>query len=173
MDMTKVIKITESELKQMVKEALNVHYSSDNIPKYQQEVTKIIHDGKKFGNRILTIIKSLTIGEIMENPSKYQKMYQDIVNMVDHYSKMNNKYYDIHSALEDNEENNDQINEFYHQVSNLDSLWNDLDDMRMIFSEMIDTVIDGSGQIKSKIKDFETDYPSETINITQHNTDEN
>jgi len=56
-EMTKTIKVTKSQLKQMIKESLSISFDVNQLPKYTQEVVKLIHDGKKFGNQLLNIIK--------------------------------------------------------------------------------------------------------------------
>lgn len=170
--MTKTIKVTKSQLKQMIKESLTVRIDVSQLPKYTQEVVKLIHDGKKFGNQLLNIIKDLSIGEILNDVQKYQKMFSDVEAMASHYYKKSNQYYDVHTALEGDEENEDQIEEYYHLVSDLDTLATDLDDMKDMFETLMDMISDGPGLIKDKLNYFDKQYPSQTINVGEPNKTE-
>ena len=168
-EMTKTIKVTKSQLKQMIKESLSISFDVNQLPKYTQEVVKLIHDGKKFGNQLLNIIKDLSVGEILNDVQKYQKMFSEIDTMAAHYYKKSNQYYDIHSALEGDEENEEQIDEYYHLVSDLDTLSSDLDDMKNMFETLMEMISDGPGQIKDKLSYFDKQYPSQTINVGEPN----
>jgi DNA repair ATPase RecN len=172
MDMSKTIKVTKSQLKQMIKESLAVSFDPNQLPKYSQEVVKLIHDGKKFGNQLLNIIKNLSIAEILNDVQKYQKMFTDVEAMASHYYKKSNQYYDIHSALEGDEENEDAIEEYYHLVSDLDTVATDLDDMKDMFENIMEMVTDAGGQIKDKMTYFDKQYPTQTINVGQPNKTE-
>lgn len=156
----------------MIKESLTVRIDVSQLPKYTQEVVKLIHDGKKFGNQLLNIIKDLSIGEILNDVQKYQKMFGDVEAMASHYYKKSNQYYDVHTALEGDEENEDQIEEYYHLVSDLDTLATDLDDMKDMFETLMDMISDGPGLIKDKLNYFDKQYPSQTINVGEPNKTE-
>lgn len=156
----------------MIKESLTVSFDVNQLPKYTQEVVKLIHEGKKFGNQLLNIIKGLSVGEILNDVQKYQKMFSEVEAMATHYYKKSNQYYDIHSALEGDEENEDQIEEYYHLVSDLDTLATDLDDMKEMFETLIEMISDGPGLVKDKINYFDKQYPNQTINVSEPNKTE-
>jgi DNA repair ATPase RecN len=170
--MAKTIKVTKSQLNQMIQESLAVRIDPNQLPKYTQEVVKLIHDGKKFGNQLLNIIKDLSIGEILNDTQKYYKMFNDIDAMATHYYKKSNQYYDIHSALEGDEENEDAIEEYYHLVSDLDTVATDLDDMKSMFENVMEMVTDAGGQIKDKMNYLDKQYPNQTINVGEPNKTE-
>jgi hypothetical protein len=170
--MTKTIKVTKSQLKQMIKESLTVRIDVSQLPKYTQEVVKLIHEGRKFGNQLLNIIKDLSIGEILNDVQKYQKMFSEVEAMATHYYKKSNQYYDVHTALEGDEENEDQVEEYYHLVSDLDTLATDLDDMKEMFETLIEMISDGPGLIKDKLNYFDKQYPNQTINVSEPNKTE-
>ena len=156
----------------MIKESLTVRIDVNQLPKYTQEVVKLIHDGRKFGNQLLNIIKDLSIGEILNDVQKYQKMFSEVEAMASHYYKKSNQYYDVHTALEGDEENEDQIEEYYHLVSDLDTLATDLDDMKDMFETLMEMISDGPGLIKDKLNYFDKQYPSQTINVGEPNKTE-
>lgn len=170
--MSKTIKVTKSQLKQMIKESLAIRIDPNQLPKYTQEVVKLIHDGKKFGNQLLNIIKDLSIGEIINDAQRYHKMFTDVEAMASHYYKKSNEYYDIHSSLEGDEENEDAIEEYYHLVSDLDTVATDLDDMKDMFENIMEMVTEAGGQIKDKINYFDKQYPTQTINVGEPNKTE-
>jgi DNA repair ATPase RecN len=172
MDMSKTIKVTKSQLKQMIKESLAVSFDPNQLPKYSQEVVKLIHEGRKFGNQLLNIIKDLSISEILNDVQKYQKMFGEVETMAGHYYKKSNQYYDIHSSLEGDEEHQDSIEEYYHLVSDLDTMANDLDDMKDMFGNIMEMVTDAGGQINDKMAYFDKKYPSQTINVGEPNKTE-
>ena len=176
--MAKIVKLTKNDLIRIVEETLNILPNQNDLPKQLSEMEKITNEGKKTINRIYNFVMDLSLREILEDPSKYDKLLQDIENTQDVYSKKHDQFYDIIESHWDayiNDEMDDETRDTYNKYNNvLNELYNVSDGMNTlyrIFEEMHFTV-----NRTSLLKDFTDTYPNQTINIStalNNNTDEN
>ena len=110
MDMKKVI-LTEAQFNKLVEQT--VFYDLSELPSHLESITKDVIEGKKAMGKLLTYLKSINIGNVLEEPVKYSKIVQDCSKLHEVYRTKFNKYYDIRDSYEQQEYKFDQPVEFY------------------------------------------------------------
>ena len=172
MSMKKVI-LTEAQFSKLVEQT--VTYDLSELPSHLGSITKDVIEGKKAMGKLLTYLKSINIGNVLEEPVKYSKIVQDCSKLHEVYRTKFNKYYDIRDSYEQQEYNNDgrysdEFNKFDHLVSDMDNLQTDLDNLHDMYNDIIEPFVE-YGKVSERMSYFEKEYPPETINITPMNND--
>lgn len=170
MSMKKVI-LTEAQFSKLVEQT--VTYDLSELPSHIESITKDVSEGKKAMGKLLTYLKSINIGNVLEEPVKYSKIVEDCSKLYEVYRAKNNKYWDIRDSFEQQEYENDgrysdEFNKFDHLVNDIDNLQTDLDDLHDMYNDIIEPFVE-YGKVSERMSYFEKQYPPETINITPIN----
>jgi len=165
--MKKVI-LTEAQFNKLMEQS--VFYDLSELPTHIESITRDINEGKKAMGKLLTFLKSINIGNILEEPAKYTKAVENVGKLYDAYNSKFNKYWDIRDSYEQQEYASeegysDEFNEFDHLVSDIDNLQVDLDKLHDIFSDIIEPFLQ-YGKVNERMSYYEKEYPPETVNIT-------
>lgn len=165
--MKKVI-LTEAQFNKLMEQS--VFYDLSELPKHIESITRDINEGKKAMGKLLTFLKSITIGNILEEPAKYTKIVENAGKLYEAYNSKFNKYWDIRDSYEQQEYASeegysDEFNEFDHLVSDIDNLQVDFDKLHDIFSDIIEPFLE-YGKVNERMSYYEKEYPPETVNIT-------
>jgi hypothetical protein len=168
--MKKVI-LTEAQFSKLVEQT--VTYDLSELPSHIESITKDVSEGKKAMGKLLTYLKSINIGNVLEEPVKYSKIVEDCSKLYEVYRAKNNKYWDIRDSFEQQEYENDgrysdEFNKFDHLVNDIDNLQTDLDDLHDMYNDIIEPFVE-YGKVSERMSYFEKQYPPETINITPIN----
>ncbi len=166
MDMKKVI-LTEAQFNKLVEQT--VFYDLNELPSQIESITRDINEGKKAMGKLITFLKTINIGNILEEPAKYTKVVTDCGKLAEVYKNKFNKYWDIRDSFEQQEYDieksySGEFNKFDHMVSDIDNLQLDLDDLHDMFNDIIEPFAK-YGKVSEKMEYYEKEYPPETINI--------
>jgi len=166
MSMKKVI-LTEAQFSKLVEQT--VTYDLSELPSHIESITKDVSEGKKAMGKLLTYLKSINIGNVLEEPVKYSKIVEDCSKLYEVYRTKNNKYWDIRDSFEQQEYENDgrysdEFNKFDHLVNDIDNLQTDLDNLHDMYDDIIKPFVE-YGKVSERMSYFEKEYPPETINI--------
>lgn len=120
--MKKII-ITEAQFKLIQEDGWQ--YSPEKIDEFVEINKSNLDKGNKVLRGAFNAVTMLTIGEIMDNPERFEKFHAEIESQQKHYETIYNKYYDIVEMYDwmdrpDNVTALDKINE------QIDSVQNDL-----------------------------------------------
>jgi uncharacterized protein YutD len=164
--MKKVI-LTEAQFSKLVEQT--VTYDLSELPSHIESITKDVSEGKKAMGKLLTYLKSINIGNVLEEPVKYSKIVEDCSKLYEVYRAKNNKYWDIRDSFEQQEYENDgrysdEFNKFDHLVNDIDNLQTDLDNLHDMYDDIIKPFVE-YGKVSERMSYFEKQYPPETINI--------
>ena len=167
MDMKKLI-LTEDQFNKLLEQT--IVYDESEIPKIIEVVSKDVMEGKKTMSKLLSYLKTINIGNILEEPVKYTKITEDCGKLAKVYNVKFNKYYDVRESFEQKEYYSDkpysnEFRELDRLVTDLDNLQTDLDNLYDIYTEIVEPFVE-YGKVSEKISYFEKEYPPETINIT-------
>lgn len=169
--MKKVI-LTEAQFNKLMEQSL--FYDLSELPKYIETIKKDINEGKKAMSKLLTFLKSINIGNILEEPVKYIKVVENTAKLYEAYNSKFNKYWDVRDSFEQQEYSkddetygsySDEFNEFDGLVSDIDNLQVDLDKLHDIFSDILEPFLE-YGKVNERMSYYEKEYPPETINVT-------
>jgi uncharacterized protein YutD len=168
--MKKVI-LTEAQFSKLVEQT--VTYDLSELPSHIESITRDLIEGKKAMGKLLTYLKSINIGNVLEEPVKYSKIVEDCSKLYEVYRAKNNKYWDIRDSFEQQEYENDgrysdEFNKFDHLVNDIDNLQTDLDNLHEMYDDIIKPFVE-YGKVSERMSYFEKQYPPETINITPIN----
>jgi hypothetical protein len=166
MDMKKVI-LTEAQFNKLVEQT--VFYDLSELPSHIESITRDISEGKKAMGKLIGFLKTINIGNILEEPVKYTKIVKDCGKLVEVYKAKFNKYWDIRDSYEQqeyasDEGYSDEFNQFDHMVSDIDNLQTDLDNLHDMYNDIIEPFIE-YGKVSERMAYYEKEYPPETINI--------
>ena len=166
--MKKVI-LTEDQFNRLVEQT--IFYDLDQLPTFIETIRKEIIEGKKAMSKLLVYLKTINIGNILEEPVKYTKIVEDCGKLAKVYNTKFNKYWDIRDSFEQQEYENDgrysdEFNEFDKLVGEIDNLQTDLDNLHDMFNDIIEPFIE-YGKVSERMSYYEKEYPPETINVTQ------
>jgi len=120
--MKKII-ITEAQLKLIQEDGWQ--YSPEKIDEFVEIAKKELDKGTKTFRSAFNAITTVAIGDIMDEPERFEKFHQEVEAQQKHYESIYNKYYDIVEMYDwmdrpDNVTALDKINE------QIDSVQNDL-----------------------------------------------
>ena len=165
--MKKVI-LTETQFNKLVEQT--IFHDLSELPSHIETITKEINEGKKAMGKLITFLKTINIGNILEEPVKYTKIVEDCGKLAKVYNTKFNKYWDIRDSYEQQEyasDNgySDEFNQFDHLVSDIDNLQTDLDNLHDMYNDIIEPFIE-YGKVSERMSYYEKEYPPETINIT-------
>ena len=93
MDMKKVI-LTEAQFNKLVEQT--VFYDLSELPSQIETITRDINEGKKAMGKLITFLKTINIGNILEEPVKYTKIVNDCGKLAEVY---NSKFIIVVSKL--------------------------------------------------------------------------
>jgi hypothetical protein len=164
--MKKVI-LTENQFNKLMEQS--IFYDLSELPKHIESITKDINEGKKAMGKLLTFLKSINIGNILEEPVKYTKVVEDSGKLYEVFRAKFNKYWDIRDSYEQQEYASeegysDEFNQFDHLVSDIDNLQTDLDNLHDMFNDIIEPFLE-YGKVNERMGYYEKEYPPETVNI--------
>jgi HD superfamily phosphodiesterase len=164
--MKKVI-LTEEQFNRLVEQS--VFHDLSELPTHIESITKDVTEGKKAMGKLIGFLKTINIGNILEEPVKYTKIVQDCSKLYEVYRAKNNKYWDIRDSFEQQEYENDgrysdEFNKFDHLVNDIDNLQTDLDNLHDMYNDIIEPFIE-YGKVNERMSYFEKEYPPETVNI--------
>ena len=165
--MAKIVKLTKNDLIRIVEETLSILPNPNNLPKIVTEVEKLVNEGKRTINRMYHIVLDLNLRDVMEDTEKYKKLLQDMTETQEVYSKKHDQYYDSVEAFWDdylNDNLDSDSRELYNKadklINNLYEIQQDMDKLIDIFDDIL-RKMDGS-----LLDDFTTNYPDQTINVS-------
>jgi uncharacterized protein YutD len=164
--MKKVI-LTEAQFSKLVEQT--VFYDLSELPSHIESITKDVIEGKKSMSKLIGFLKTINIGNILEEPAKYSKIVQDCYKLHEIYRAKNNKYWDIRDSFDQQEYENggrysDEFYKFDHLVNDIDNLQTDLDNLHDMYNDIIEPFVE-YGKVSERMSYFEKEYPPETINI--------
>jgi uncharacterized protein YutD len=164
--MKKVI-LTEAQFSKLVEQT--VFYDLSELPSHIESITKDVIEGKKSMSKLIGFLKTINIGNILEEPAKYSKIVQDCSKLHEVYRAKNNKYWDIRDSFDEQEYENggrysDEFYKFDHLVNDIDNLQTDLDNLHDMYNDIIEPFVE-YGKVSERMSYFEKEYPPETINI--------
>ena len=167
MDMKKVI-LTETQFNKLVEQT--VFHDLSELPSHIETITRDISEGKKAMGKLITFLKTINIGNILEEPLKYTKIVEDCGKLAEVYKNKFNKYWDIRDSYEQQEYGSgngysDEFNQFDHMVSDIDNLQTDLDNLHDMYDDIIEPFVE-YGKVSERMEYYEKEYPPQTINIT-------
>lgn len=140
-------------------------YSEDRIPSLMSTITHEMNEGKKIITKYFQQLKGLNIGDVLDSPETYVKIVQFLSETEDKFRLRYNKYYDIHESFENQDLESNDVYELGRLVSDFDTVYMDISDLKEAYSDILDPIID-NGRISNKIKYLNSEYPPETIDIT-------
>ena len=164
--MKKVI-LTEAQFSKLVEQT--VFYDLSELPSHIESITKDVIEGKKSMSKLIGFLKTINIGNILEEPAKNSKIVQDCSKLNEVYRAKNNKYWDIRDSFDEQEYENggrysDEFYKFDHLVNDIDNLQTDLDNLHDMYNDIIEPFVE-YGKVSERMSYFEKEYPPETINI--------
>jgi hypothetical protein len=109
----------------------------------------------------------LTVGDVLEEPSKYRNILKKMETTSKSYTDKWGKYFDIVDSFELDFDNR-PLMLMDKEVSNLDRIQTDIDNIKDMYSEYLDIILDGSGNIENKFVYYEKEYPSVTIKTNNY-----
>ncbi len=110
------------------------------------------------------MFKSLNVGEIFEQPSKFVNIINQMKSVHKKYSDKSKNYYGILDTFE-NDFDNKPLMKFENLNLDFDTVVMDMYDIIEKIDEIVEMVIDNE-EIKEKYKYFEKEYPEETIDVS-------
>jgi hypothetical protein len=164
--MKKVI-LTETQFNKLVEQT--IFHDLSELPSHIETITRDVIEGKKAMGKLITFLKTINIGNILEEPVKYTKIVQDCSKLYEVYRAKNNKYWDIRDSYEQQEYASekgysDEFKKFDRLVSVIDNLQTDLDNLHDMYNDIIEPFVE-YGKVSERMSYFEKEYPPETIDI--------
>jgi hypothetical protein len=158
------ITLTKRQIEQLVES--NIFYGDDRLPSLIEDINKDVIQGNKVCGKFLTMLKSLNIGEVMDNPSQYLDYVKNMKRVNDVFRKKSNDYYGILDTF-DNDYGNKQLQEFDNLNHKLVLISDDMDTIINNFTEIVENVIDVNGSVKNSFTRLTKEYPGETIEMNE------
>jgi hypothetical protein len=142
----------------------NIFYGDDQLPGLMEEIKKDVTDGSNLCVKFFGMLKSLNIGDIMDNSSKYVDYIEKMKKVHNVIYKKSNKYNDILNSFE-YDFDNQTLMDFEKLCTSFYTIQDDMDNIINDFSNIIETVLEYDGSIKNKYGYLNKEYPSKTIEI--------
>lgn len=156
---------TESQINKIIFEDVNIHYDDEQIIDLIKQSENLINEGKKFIGTYFGKYMSLSVNEIISNPSDHIRTVEMIKKIHDQLHKRFNILYNSKENLYDVQPDNPLVSKFDISIGHLDIVQDDLDTVRDRYESLVDLFVDYDGKIKDNIVQFEKLYPAETINV--------
>jgi hypothetical protein len=154
--------LTENQVKILIEAEL--YYDKEQLPRLIEEIKKDIIESKSHCSKFLNMLKSLTVGDIMDNGQQYSGMILKMKKVHDFFSKKSNKFYVILNTFE-NDFGDKVLQEFDKMNSDLDTIQNDMDTIISDYNDIVENVLNDNGSIRNKYKYLNIQYSGETKEI--------
>jgi DNA repair ATPase RecN len=138
----KKILVTERQLKMLQEDGWQ--YSPEKIDEFVQTAKKDLENATKTFRAAFNAIITVSIGDIMDEPERFEKFHQEVEAQQKYYEKLYNKYYDI-VEMYDWMERPDNVTELDRVNEKIDAVQNDL----YRLSDSIEEIVDYTKKIKS------------------------
>jgi DNA repair ATPase RecN len=138
----KKILVTERQLKMLQEDGWQ--YSPEKIDEFVQTAKKDLENATKTFRAAFNAITTVSIGDIMDEPERFEKFHQEVEAQQKYYEKLYNKYYDI-VEMYDWMERPDNVTELDRVNEKIDAVQNDL----YRLSDSIEEIVDYTKKIKS------------------------
>lgn len=138
----KKILVTERQLKMLEEEGWQ--YSPEKIDDFVQMAKKDLDVATKTFRVAFNTITNVSIGDIMDEPERFEKFQQEVEAQQKHYENIYNKYYDI-VEMYDWMDRPDNVTELDRVNEKIDAVQNDL----YRLSDSIEEIVDYTKKIKS------------------------
>ena len=133
----KKILVTEAQLKMLQEEGWQ--YSPEKIDEFVEVAKKDLSNAIKAYNSAFNAFTTVTIGDIMDEPERFEKFQQEVEGQQKHYEKVFNKYYDI-VEMYDWMDRPDNVTLLDRTNEKIDSIQNDLYRLSDSIEEIVDYV---------------------------------
>jgi hypothetical protein len=151
--------LKENQLKYLLEN--NFNYGDEKLPEFTSQVNKDIQESTQTCSKLLSMLKTITIGDIVDNPEQYTNLLTKIETLYKKYNDKANQYYNILKTYKWDWDN-DNLVEFEKSVTNLDNIVSDLNKIKDLFEETIERFN------SEKIEYLTKEYPVQTIDITNN-----
>ncbi len=139
--MKKII-ITEAQLKLIQEEGWQ--YSPEKIDEFVEIAKKELDKGTKTFRSAFNAITTVAIGDIMDEPERFEKFHEEVEAQQKHYESIYNKYYDI-VEMYDWMDRPDNVTELSRVNEEIDTIQDGL----YRLSDSIEEIVDYAKKIKS------------------------
>lgn len=154
--------LTEGQIKNLIEGDL--YYGNEQLPGLIDDIKKDVIEGKKHCYKFLNMLKSLNIGDIMDNGSQYVALIGKMKKIHEIFYNKSNKFYNILNTYE-NDFGDKVLQEFDKLNNDLDSIQNDMDTIISNYSEIVENILEDDGSVKNKYNYLNKQYPGDTISI--------
>ncbi len=151
--------LRENQLKYLIEN--NFNYGDEKLPEFTSQVNKDIQETKQTCSKLLSMLKTITIGDIVDDPEQHTNLLSKIESIYKKYNDKSKQYYRILETYEWDFDNKNLM-QFENSVNNLDTIINDIDDIRSLFEETIENFN------SDKMVYLNKEYPPQTIDITNN-----
>jgi hypothetical protein len=151
--------LKEKQLRYLLENDFN--YGDEKLPEFTSQVNKDIQESTQTCSKLLSMLKTITIGDIVDNPEQYTNLLTKIETLYKKYNDKANQYYNILKTYKWDWDN-DNLVEFEKSVTNLDNIVSDLNKIKDLFEETIERFN------SEKIEYLTKEYPVQTIDITNN-----
>jgi conjugal transfer/entry exclusion protein len=149
--------LKEKQLKYLLEN--NLYYGDEKLPELTNQVINDIKESKQICSKLLSMLKTITVGDIIDNPEQYTNLLSKIESIYKKYYDKSKQYYRILETYESDFDNKNLMR-FENSVYDLDTIVNDIDDIKELFEETIEKFN------SDKIQYLNKEYPTQTIDIT-------
>lgn len=143
--------LTKGDIDKMISEQVNINYDDDKVRGMIDEVNGMIVEVGKVIGVYMSKYMGVSIGEVINNPGEYNDLVEKIRGG---YEVIYSKYRRIDSIQVDMDDNNRLVRELGLKLSDLNLVLDDLDSVRDLFEELVDTVVSNGG-VRNKIKNLQ------------------
>ena len=154
--------LTEEQITRLIESKL--YYGEDQLPKLIEGIKDDIVEGVKTCSKFLGLLKSLNMGDVIDDSVRYNGYLEKMKKVHDVYYKKSNSYYDILNTFE-NDFDNHTLQEFDRLNSKMDTIQNDMDDIIGKYSTIIETVLEIDGSVNASYRYLSKTYPENTVKI--------
>lgn len=142
------IVLTEKQIKTIVSEQVSFQYDDEKIKEMVGQVDTMISDTTRLIGEYMGRFIATSVGDIVESPDSYISLLEKIRNV---HESIYSKYNRIDTIQVEMDDDNQLVRHLGNQLSELNLILDELDNVRSLFEDMID-MITSNGEVSNKIK---------------------
>ncbi len=154
------VQLNEKQVKKLIESEL--YYEENQLQQYTEEVKKLNATGLEVCTQFYSLFKMLSVGDVLEEPNKFRNILKKMEVTSKSYTDKWGKYFDIVDSFELDLDNR-PLMLMDKEVSELDRIQTDMDNIKDMYSDYLDIILDGGGNIENKFTYYEKQYPTISI----------
>ena len=87
------IKLSEEQLRKLVEQKIS--YTPEKIDAFNEQAMKVLEGAQQIRNKYFNQVVTLTISEVMQEKTTYQKMVKEIEEAHDRYNEQHTKFFNV------------------------------------------------------------------------------